>query len=373
MKENWMKTIELCRKYKISEVICGCWQFSQGHSQNPTPKTEAMKTLFALADSGVTAFDCADIYTGVEELLGEFRIEYGQKRGKKAQERIRIHTKFVPDLEMLPHLSRADVRAIVERSLKRLRMETLDLVQFHWWDWEIPGYVEVAGYLVELQREGKIRHLGVTNFDIAHLEVLLKSGLEVVSNQVQYSVLDRRPENGMIEFCRKGRIALLYYGTAAGGFLSEHWLDKPEPKGELANRSLMKYKLIIDDCGGWGVFQKLLWSLQRIADRNGIHSLTTVAQIFALKCSPLVSGIIVGSTGLSRVGTLAQLNKPLDGAWFWSDYDMWMGTFGICDYPGFFNTNLFKLAKKLEGDIYSLERIKDGKHARIMRYNLNAQ
>lgn len=369
-----MQTIELTKGYSISRIIGGCWQFSQGHSQKPVRREQALEMLVALADAGITTFDCAGIYTGVEELLGAFRQEYQNKRGKKALGKIRIHTKFVPDLDILPRINRAYVREIIERSLGRLRMETLDLVQFHWWDWEIPGYVEVAGYLAGLQREGKIRHLGVTNFDVPHLETLLKAGIKVVSNQVQYSVLDRRPENGMIGFCKEAGIGLLCYGTAAGGFLSEHWLDKPEPKGELTNRSLMKYKLIIDDWGGWEAFQKLLRSLLHIADRNGINSLTTIAQKFVLTYPPLVSGVIAGSTGLTRVGTLEQLGKSLDDAYsFCSAFDPWAGGIHYWDYRGLFNANLFRPAKELEGDVYSLERIKDGKHARIMQYNLNAQ
>ena len=60
-------------------------------------------------------------------------------------------------------------------------------------------------------------------------------------------------------------IALLCYGTVCGGFLSERWLGKPAPQADLANRSLVKYKLIIEDFGGWGLFQELLGVLSRIA------------------------------------------------------------------------------------------------------------
>ena len=79
--------------------------------------------------------------------------------------------------------------------------------------------------------------------------------------QVQYSLLDDRPEHGLVDLCRKHGIHLLCYGTVAGGFLSDRWLGAPEPQPPFENRSLTKYKLIIDDFGGWDLFQELLRTL----------------------------------------------------------------------------------------------------------------
>jgi len=76
-----------------------------------------------------------------------------------------------------------------------------------------------------------------------------------LAHQLQYSLLDVRPENGMAEFCRKRGIALLCYGTVAGGLLSDRWLGRPSPAKLPSNRSLTKYKLIIDEFGGWDLFQ----------------------------------------------------------------------------------------------------------------------
>jgi len=72
----------------------------------------------------------------------------------------------------------------------------------------------------------------------------------------------------MAACCRDHAIALLSYGTVGGGFLSEHWLGRPEPSAALANRSLIKYKLIIDDFGGWALFQELLTVLADIARKH---------------------------------------------------------------------------------------------------------
>ena len=113
-------------------------------------------------DAGITTFDCADIYTGVEALIGEWL----KRRGARgAAVPVQVHTKYVPDLDRLPTHSRADVVRGVDRSLARLGVERLDLVQLHWWDYDVPGYVDAAAWLDELRRAGKIRHVGLTNFD----------------------------------------------------------------------------------------------------------------------------------------------------------------------------------------------------------------
>ena len=140
-------------------------------------------------------------------------------------------------------------------------------MQFHWWDYDVPGCVEAGLWLDELRAEGKIDLLGGTNFDTPHTEALVAAGVPLASMQVQYSLLDARPENGLVDgCCEKLGIRLLCYGTVAGGFLSDAWLGQPEPQPPFENRSLTKYKLIIDDFGGWELFQELLRTLR--ADRR---------------------------------------------------------------------------------------------------------
>jgi len=156
------------------------------------------------------------------------------------------------------------VRTIIERSLRRLGQERLDLVQFHWWDYSVPGCVDAALWLQELREEGKIDLIGGTNFDTPHTEKLVAAGVPLVSMQVQYSLLDARPENALVAAARKHDIHLLIYGTVAGGFLGDRWLGLPEPQMPLENRSLTKYKLIIDDFGGWDLFQALLLALRNM-------------------------------------------------------------------------------------------------------------
>ncbi len=124
--------------YEISRVIRGGWQLAGGHGA--VDRAAAVDDLAAFHDAGIITFDCADIYTGVEELIGEFRKQALDRGGRDALAGLRVHTKLVPDLELLPRLRKSDVRAIIDRSLLRLKLERLDLVQFHWWDYAIPGW-----------------------------------------------------------------------------------------------------------------------------------------------------------------------------------------------------------------------------------------
>ena len=83
--------------------------------------------------------------------------------------------------------------AVVCVRLAHWQLDRLDLVQFHWWDYDVPRAVAVALELVSLQRAGKIRLIGLTNFDTAHVEALSAAGVPIASHQVQYSLLDDRP------------------------------------------------------------------------------------------------------------------------------------------------------------------------------------
>ena len=286
-----MQRTRLAADHEISRVIRGGWQMAGGHGD--IDPSDAILDMMAFADAGITCFDCADIYTGVEDLIGAFRMRYRDTHGAAALERIKVHTKFVPDLDGLDHITKADVTRIIDRSLRRLRSEQLDLVQFHWWDYDAPRWLDSVHWLDDLRRAGKIRHLGGTNFDTAHKLAILRSGVPLVSMQVQYSLLDRRPEMAMIDVAAAHGVSLLCYGTVAGGFLSDRWLGRAEPSAPLENRSLVKYKLIIDDFGGWDLFQTLLAALRHVADRHGVD-IATVASA-AMLARRGVAAVIVGA------------------------------------------------------------------------------
>ncbi len=336
--------------YEIAPVICGGWQLAGGHGQ--IDRAAATADLLAFAEAGLATFDCADIYTGVEELLGAMRAEYGRRHGAAALRRIKVHTKCVPNLDTLAETSRASVRKIIDTSLRRLGADRLDLVQFHWWDYAVPGYLEAASWLKELQQEGKIDLLGGTNFDTPHLAGLVAAGIDVASLQIQYSLIDNRPEHGLVDYCRGHDVRLLCYGTVAGGFLSDRWLGAREPAPPFENRSLTKYKLIIDDFGGWDLFQELLGTLRRIADRYD----TDIASIAsrAMLDRPAVAAVIVGIRNRSHLAANQALAAiPLTA-------------------PDHAEIALV-LARRRgpAGDTFNLERDRHGRHGSIMKYNLN--
>jgi uncharacterized repeat protein (TIGR04076 family) len=337
--------VSLTPGYEISRIIKGGWQLAGDHgAANPA---QAPNDMAAFVEAGITALDCADIYTGVETLIGAFRATYPD-----LARQVRVHTKFVPDLQSLDSVDAAYVERSIDRSLRRLGVEQLDLVQFHWWDFAKPGYVGAALELDRQRRKGKIAHIGVTNFDVARLAEIRAAGVPILSHQLQYSLLDARPENGMIEFCRQHGIALLCYGTVAGGFLSDRWLGEPEPAGALDNRSLTKYKLIIEDFGGWALFQQLLAVLRKIADRHRCDIATVASQ--AILQQPGVAAVIVGATNLSHLASNRQIGAiALDGA---DDAAIRAVT---------------RSRTGPTGDVFALERDREGKHGRIMKYNLN--
>jgi crossover junction endodeoxyribonuclease RuvC len=177
---------------------------------------------------------------------------------------IQIHTKYVPDLDKLETVQFEDTEHIIDRSLRRLNRERLDLVQFHWWDYDIPRCVEVAGHLVRLKEKGKIRNIGVTNFDTGHLAALVAAGVPVASIQTQYSMFDRRPERAQLDYCRAHGIAMFCYGTLSGGFLSEKYLGRADFTPE--TRSQVKYMQVIEDSLGLEGMQRLLALLKQIGE-----------------------------------------------------------------------------------------------------------
>lgn len=338
--------VQLAPGYDIARVVNGGWQLSAGHRQREADADAIVDDLLCLVDAGFDTFDCGDIYVGVEALLGSLLRRCAQRDSTAP---IRIHTKLVPDLDDLASIDRRAVERIVDRSLARLGVERLDLVQLMWWDYTVPRYVEVAFWLDELRRAGKIRLLGATNFDVTRLDEIVAAGIPIVSHQVQYSLLDRRPERGMVELCRRRGIQLLAYGSLAGGFLSPRWLDQPAPEPPLANRSLIKYRLMIDEFGGWDRLQALLRDLTAIASRHRA-SVANVAVRWVLD-RPGVAAAIVGAANARHVDdNLATFDFSLDE----QDHER----LRAYDDAG------------PAGDVYAVERRRDGPHAAIMRYNL---
>ncbi|AKH98959.1 putative oxidoreductase, aryl-alcohol dehydrogenase like protein [Hoeflea sp. IMCC20628] len=347
-----MQMFDLAPEHRISRVIKGGWQLAGGHGE--IDRQSVIEDMVAFADAGITTFDCADIYTGVEALIGLFRAEYLKLRGAEALSRIKVHTKFVPDLGKLASISKADVAEGIETSLTRLGMEQLNLVQFHWWDYEIDRQVEVASWLADLRREGKIANIGGTNFDTEQMLRIVDAGVPLVSMQVQYSLIDDRPSRTMVKAAKAHGINLLCYGSVGGGLFSERSLGAPELQAPFENRSLNKYKLIVDEFGGWALFQELLEALATIAARHG-SDIASIASRAVLE-RPGVAAVIVGARNRNHLAR----NLAIPGI--------------ELSQQDFAEINaVLARASPVPGDVYTLERDRSGRHGSVMKYNLNKE
>ena len=341
--------IALAPGYEISRVIRGGWQLAGDHG--PIDEARVEEDFLAAYDAGLTAFDCADIYTGVEARIGDFRRSVSARFGAERLKRLKVHTKFVPDLDVLPRIDRAYVRTIIERSLSRLKVERLDLVQFHWWDYAQPRWLDTALWLGELRDEGKIDLIGGTNFDTVHVEALAAGGAPLTTLQVQYSILDRRPAATMAAACARLGVTLLCYGSLAGGFLGERWLGRDEPSAP-TNRSLIKYRLIIEDFGGWELFQSALATLNRVARRHGV-TISAVAARWVLD-QPGVGAVIIGARNNAHLAETVAV-----------------GALRLTGSDRAEIAAVLASSALLEGDVYALERDRAGRHGAVMKYSLN--
>jgi aryl-alcohol dehydrogenase-like predicted oxidoreductase len=273
----------------IYRVLNGMWQVSSAHGAIEPGR--AVDEMFAYHDAGFTTWDLADHYGPAEDFIGNFRRLSAARHGAQRLAEIQAFTKWVP---RPGRMTRRIVEEAIGVSLKRMGVECLDLLQFHWWDYSDEGYLEALDHLAELRHDGKIRHLGLTNFDTERLRIIVDHGVPIVSNQVQYSLVDRRPEARMAPFCHEHGMTLLAYGTLLGGLLSEKYLGRPEPaRTELDTASLQKYKRMIDAWGGWALFQQLLAVLKQIADKHRV-SIANVGVRYILD-RPAVAGVIVGA------------------------------------------------------------------------------
>lgn len=274
---------------KVCRILNGMWQVAGGHGYIDHEK--AVEDMIKYHDSGFTTWDLADIYGPAEDLIGEFRRRLLKLRGKGELDRIQALTKWVP---RPGKITRTAVIENIQKSLNRMNVSSIDLLQFHWWDYNNPYYMDALKYLTDLKDNGIIKNIGLTNFDTERLQIMMDADLPIVSNQIQYSIIDRRPEVKMIPFCQKQGISLLAYGSLCGGLMSDRYFGREKPSiGELDTLSLRKYYQMIEAWGGWNLFQELLSNLNTIAQKYNV-SIANIATRYILD-SPTVAGVIIGT------------------------------------------------------------------------------
>ena len=278
----------LAANLEISRLVTGLWQIADMEKDGRKLDLDALaRDMAVYAEEGFDTFDMADHYGSAEEIAGCFKSRLWADKGQPAA----IFTKWCP----APGPMTSDVvRAAVGRALERLQTSKIDLMQFHWWTFQHPGWIDAMKELAVLQQEGAIGHLGTTNFDTDHLRLLHHHGITVVTNQVCFSLLDRRAAGAMSSFCNESGVRLLAYGTLAGGLLTEKWFNKPKPaEDEVTDWSTMKYLRFVEQIGGWEVLQSILATLAKIAGKHNV-SMGNVATRWVLEQNA-VAGVIIGA------------------------------------------------------------------------------
>ncbi|KXJ96217.1 NADP-dependent oxidoreductase domain-containing protein [Microdochium bolleyi] len=279
----------------LPRIFSGLWQLSSP-AWGSAPTSKIIAQFSSHVASGFTAFDMADHYGDAEILVGKFLSSYPSRSA------IFAATKYCVFHPM--KITREAVQNNITERCRRLQVEQIDLLQFHWQFYNDPGYLDAIRFITQDKR---VAALGLCNFDTEHMEKTLQQGVKIHSNQVQFSLIDSRPTVRMGKVCETHDVKLLTYGTLCGGFLSEKWLDQPEPSlyDEAVTPSQRKYYGVIRAWGDWTLFQELLRTLKSIATKHSVD-VSNVATRWVLDF-PYVGAVIVGA----RMGISEHTNENL--------------------------------------------------------------
>jgi hypothetical protein len=202
---------------RVSRIAFGTWQL--GGDWGRFDEAMAVAAIRHALDLGVNFFDTAQAYGfgASERLLG------GALRGElnRNRDQLVIATKGglrMTDGGLVRDASPRSLRHGVEASLRALSVEYIDLYQVHWPDPKVPA-VETAAALAELVAEGKIRHVGVSNYDAAQLAEFAAT-LPVETLQPPYHLFRRDIEGEVLPYCREHNVGVLVYGPLAHGLLT---------------------------------------------------------------------------------------------------------------------------------------------------------
>ncbi|KAI0011457.1 aldo/keto reductase [Xylariaceae sp. FL0662B] len=285
--------------FEMPRLFNGLWQLSSASWGSGTAKNQE-KALTHSIESGLSTADMADHYGDAELIYGDFR----NKLEPTVRDTVYAATKWCVFSPIGFPVTTSYVLAAVKERCRRLGGR-VELLQFHWYDYESKEYLDILVELVRITRSHPelISTVGLCNFDSDHVEeacryLIAKTGsVGIVSNQVQFSLLDTRPLQKMVYVCDKYGLKLLTYGSFCGGFLSERWLDQPAPEIYLESNQLTpsqrKYLDVIRTWADWDDFQTLLRRLSVVAHKHGV-SLSNVATRWVLQ-QPTVGAVIVGT------------------------------------------------------------------------------
>ncbi|KAG8982460.1 hypothetical protein FRB90_006781, partial [Tulasnella sp. 427] len=203
----------------VPRLFLGLWQLSSD-GWGTTTVSRVRREMRRHVEAGYNAF--ADHYGTAEQIFGGFRKTLPDPRMVIGATKWCV---FAP-----VDITKSVVKTAIDERKEKMKYDHVDLLQFHWQDYDDRQYLIALQYLQELKEAGEITEVGLVNFDTARTdEICTQLPGVVVSNQVQFSLIDTRPLDGMGSICKKHGIKLLTYGTLCGGFLSEKWLNQPQP------------------------------------------------------------------------------------------------------------------------------------------------
>ena len=207
---------------KVSQIALGTWAMGGGRDWGATEEKDALATVAAALDAGINTIDCAPIYG-----LGASETFLGKAlKGKRQNVVLTTKCGLISGPRAVERNSKADsITKEIESSLTRLQTDYIDIYFIHWPDRNTP-LEETLGAMQKLKEQGKIRHIGVSNFDAKLLEQA--AGIaEIACVQNEYSFLSRQSGEDVFPLCKKHNIAFFAYGPLCGGILSGRYKKEP--------------------------------------------------------------------------------------------------------------------------------------------------
>jgi aryl-alcohol dehydrogenase-like predicted oxidoreductase len=218
----------LAMPFKVSRIALGTWAIG-GWMWGGTDEPAAIGVIHEAIDRGVTLIDTAPAYGfgRSEEIVGKALAENGLRQRVVIATKVGLAWK---DGQPFRDGSKARIRKEVEDSLRRLRTDVIDLYQVHWPDPNVP-IEETAVAMAELQRDGKIRFVGVSNFSPVQIEAFRKVA-PVQTVQSPYNLFERAIEGDVLPYARDKNIVTLAYGSLCRGLLSGRMTAHTEFAGD---------------------------------------------------------------------------------------------------------------------------------------------
>ncbi|MCF7973197.1 MAG: aldo/keto reductase [Phycisphaerae bacterium] len=312
----------------LSALGLGCWQLGGGDYWGPSDQAGASRLVHQAVDWGINYFDTAEMYNE-----GRSETFLGRALKGMARERFVVGTKVWPT-----HLDPQALRRSCEKSLRRLDLDRIDLYMIHWplatdtFDRftdvsrqgvsgqtgravTVPSLADAVATLLELQREGKIRWLGLSNYGATRLNHIQQVGGVYVVDQVAYNLVTRAAEYELLPYCQAHHIGVMTYMTLMQGLLTDKYqtLDAM-PDWYTRTRHFNCQRNPKTRHGESGAEPELIQALQGIRDlaREYGSSMADLALQWVI-ANPAVTCALIGTHSLDSLKkNVTAAARPLD-------------------------------------------------------------